>query len=299
MNRVNVECKNCKKIFDKETRRCNEGIKMGWNFYCSIKCRYQYKTIAKNYKCFNSKCNNVIKRAPCDIPLSSRCFCSNSCSAKVNNLTRKSIWPKKFCANKNCGKEIKRSNKYCSAKCQWTVNSVSNEEYREIIIERIKEFYKINERIPFKQEMWGIYNAVKKTFGTWNKAIIATGFKPNPVKFANKYIAIDGHKCDSLAEKVIDDWLSERKIKHETKVPYNYHRMTADFKIGNSFVEFFGLQGEVESYDRIVKEKEAFCKENNLKLIKLYPSDLFPDNKLDIIFYQGLARRPGVQVSSL
>ncbi|EKD65758.1 MAG: hypothetical protein ACD_49C00094G0004 [uncultured bacterium (gcode 4)] len=60
--------------------------------------------------------------------------------------------------------------------------------------------------------------------------------------------------------------------------------MTADFKIGDSFVEFFGLQGEVESYDRLVKEKEVFCNENSLKLIKIYPNDLFPENKLSKIF---------------
>lgn len=284
MHFVSVECRNCKKFFVKETRRYNEAIKFGWNFYCSIKCRYQYKTIAKKYECFNSKCNNIIIRAPCDVPISGKCFCSNSCSAKVNNLTRKSIWPKKFCANENCGKEIKRSNKYCSTKCQWEVNSASDEEYKEIIIERIKEFYKGNGRIPFKQEMWGIYNAIRRVFGTWNKAVIAAGFKPNPVKFANKHIANDGHKCDSLAEKIIDDWLFTRNIKHEIKIPYGYHQMTADFKIGNTYIEFFGLQGGLESYDELIKEKEALWREKNLKVIKIYPSDLFPNNKLGQIF---------------
>lgn len=281
---VSVECKNCKKNFVKETRRYNEAIKFGWNFYCSIKCRYQHKTIAKKFKCFNPECKNIVIRAPCDVPLSGKCFCSNSCSAKIYNKIRESKKPRKLCANEDCGNEIKRGNKYCSSKCQWIVNSVNNEEYKEIIIEKIKEFYKGNGRIPFKQEMWGIYKPARKLFESWNKAIIAAGFKPNPVKFANKYFANDGHKCDSMAEKIIDDWLFSRNIKHKTKVPYLHHNMTADFKINDIYIEFFGLLGQNEKYDRLATEKEALWREKNLKVIKIYPNDLFPTNKLGEIF---------------
>ena len=281
---VSVECKNCKKNFVKETRRYNEAIKFGWNFYCSIECRYQFKTKAKEYKCFNPDCIQIILRTPSDVSSSGKCFCSNTCSAKVNNKIRDLKRPKKYCVNKDCGKEIKRSNKYCSSRCQWVVNGVSSEEYREIIIDKIKEFYKTNGRIPFKQEMWGIYKPARKLFESWNKAIIAAGFKPNPVKFANKYFANDGHKCDSMAEKIIDDWLFTKKIKHEIKVPYHYHHMTADFKIRDTYVEFFGLLGQNAKYDRLAKEKEALLRAKNLKIIKIYPNDLFPKNKLDQIF---------------
>jgi len=238
----------------------------------------------KTFFCNNPSCSKSVVRNPGEIEPSGKIFCSNSCAAKINNKTRNLNKPKNYCANSDCGKEIKRTSKFCSSRCQWVVNSVNNEEYREIIIDKIKAFYNTNGRIPFKQEMWGIYNAVRKVFGTWNKAIIAAGFKPNPVKFANKYIANDGHKCDSMAEKIIDDWLFERKIKHKTKIPYNYHQMTADFKIGNTYVEFFGLKGQVQKYDQLVIEKDKFCKINNLKLIKIYQSDLFPKNKLNEIF---------------
>lgn len=279
-----VECSYCKKNFQKEIKRYNEAIKFGWNFYCSLQCQYKSKTKQKELNCANSSCNRLIKRRLKEIYTSNNVFCSNSCSAKVNNKIRELMRPKKYCANENCGREIKRQNKYCSTKCQWEVNSVSDEEYKEIIIERIKEFYKANGRIPFKQEMWGIYNSVRRIFGTWNSAIIAAGFKPNPVKFANKYMAKDGHKCDSMAEKIIDDWLFVRKIEHKTKVSYDYHQMTADFKIGDVFVEFFGLQGQLEKYDKLVKKKEALWREKNLKVIKIYPNDLFPKNKLNQIF---------------
>jgi len=247
--------------------------------------------LKKTFFCNNRSCNKPVIRNSWEIESSGKIFCSNSCAAKINNITRNLNKPKKFCFNENCGREIKRSNKFCSAKCQWIVNSANNDEYGEIIIDKIKEFYKENGRIPFKQEMWGLYSAVKRIFGTWNKAIIAAGFKPNPVKFANKYIAQDGHKCDSLAEKIIDDWLFEKKIRHKTKVPYGYHQMTADYKIGNIYVEFFGLLGQNEKYDRLAKEKQAFYKEKNFHVIQIYPSDLFPKNKLDKIFSQFLINR--------
>lgn len=279
-----VTCSYCGKIYLRSPNRIHEAIKFGWRQYCSLECLKKPREKSKIFKCTNSYCGKSVKRSPGEIESSGKVFCSNSCAAKINNRTRDLKKPKKYCVNESCGKEINRSNKYCSSRCQWIVNSVTNEEYKEIIIDRIKEFYKTNGRIPFKQEMWGIHKQARKIFGTWNKAIIAADFKPNPVKFANKYIAKDGHKCDSMAEKIIDDWLYERKIKHETKIPYNYHRMTADFKIGNTYIEFFGLQGEVKSYDRLVKEKEVLWREKDLKVIKIYPNDLFPTNKLDQIF---------------
>ncbi|OGG27678.1 hypothetical protein A3A59_05870 [Candidatus Gottesmanbacteria bacterium RIFCSPLOWO2_01_FULL_42_10] len=110
---------------------------------------------------------------------------------------------------------------------------------------------------------------------------MAAGFKPNPIKFANKYVANDGHKCDSLAEKIIDDWLFTRNITHITKVPYGQNRMTADFKVNNSLIEFFGLAGELKSYDKLVALKEKLWKEKNLSVIKIYPKDIFPISQLD------------------
>ncbi len=158
---------------------------------------------------------------------------------------------------------------------------------KEKIIEEIQKFYRQNGRIPLKREYYH-YKAARTRFGTWNKAIETSGFDPNPVKFAMKCIANDGHKCDSLAEKIIDDWLYIRNIPHETKVPYNKNGMTADFRINGIFVEFFGLQGELEKYDKLIGEKEKYGKENGMKIIKIYPRDLFPKNNLEEVLRQFL-----------
>jgi len=48
--------------------------------------------------------------------------------------------------------------------------------------------------------------------------------------FAKKYTANDEHHCDSLAEKIIDDWLYARKIEHKRKIHYPDNKaLTVDF----------------------------------------------------------------------
>ncbi len=62
--------------------------------------------------------------------------------------------------------------------------------------------------------------------------------------------------------------------------------MTCDFKISDVWIEFFGLQGQLNHYDELVKQKKELWKERKLKTISIYPKDLFPKNKLESIFSQ-------------
>ncbi len=64
----------------------------------------------------------------------------------------------------------------------------------------------------------------------------------------------------------------------------HWNKNDCGFLIKNTYVEFFGLQGEVEKYDKNVEEKEKIVKERNLSLIKIYPEHLFPKNQLYEIF---------------
>ncbi|MFH1561266.1 MAG: hypothetical protein ABID04_01660 [Patescibacteria group bacterium] len=152
---------------------------------------------------------------------------------------------------------------------------------REDLLGKIKDFVKSNGRIPFKREL-PQYRAVRRVFGTWNKAIHVAGFEPNPVKFAKKYIAKDGHKCDSLSERIIDDWLFRRGINHQINVAYpGGDRLTVDFLVGDYWIEFFGLSGEHRRYDWLKNRKKKVAKHYSLNLVELYPSDLFPIGKLN------------------
>jgi len=130
--------------------------------------------------------------------------------------------------------------------------------------------------------MYTTYGKARDAFSTWNKAIEAAGFKPNPVMFAKKYISRDGHKCDSLAEKIIDEWFYYKNISHKRSVPYpEFKKMTCDFVTNNFFIEFFGLEGQHKEYTKIVYKKRRLSKKYKIKLIEIKPSDLFPKNKLD------------------
>lgn len=99
-------------------------------------------------------------------------------------------------------------------------NRIDKKIYQERVIKAIRIFVKKNNRIPLKVEMKNFYRPARIAFGTWNKAVEAAGFKPNQLKFTHKYIANDKHVCDSLAEKIIDDWLFARKVKHQRSIYY-------------------------------------------------------------------------------
>jgi hypothetical protein len=154
---------------------------------------------------------------------------------------------------------------------------------KEDLIKIVKNFVKKEKRIPTKREV-PQYRAFLRVFGTWNNEIRAAGFQPNSNIFTKKFIANDGHKCDSLSEKIIDDWLWAKKINHQINVSYPENKkLTVDFLIKDYWVEFFGLSGELKKYDTSKTIKIKLAKKYKLKLIEIYPRHLFPKNKLSII----------------
>ncbi|TSC63863.1 MAG: hypothetical protein G01um1014106_355 [Parcubacteria group bacterium Gr01-1014_106] len=154
---------------------------------------------------------------------------------------------------------------------------------REDLLKKIQKFFQECGRIPFKREL-GNTRAFRDHFGSWNAAIKAAGFEPNPVYFAKKVIASDGHKCDSILEGLVDDWLTRNHIPHSRGFRYGSTRLRADFFVyPNIVVEFFGLAGVHKNYDRLLKAKRVFCQRNGYRLIELYIDDLLPKSCLDDI----------------
>lgn len=148
------------------------------------------------------------------------------------------------------------------------------------LIAKIIDFHKKEGRIPLKRE-FNMHDQYLRHFKSWNDAVRTAGFDPNPVLFAKKFVAKDGHRCDSFSEKIIDEWLTDNRIPHSRNFRYAQTKLTADFLIDSSIIlEFFGLAGVQESYDSIVKRKFSLAKKLNLKLIAIYPNDLFPLNRL-------------------
>lgn len=275
-----IHCTYCNKKFSRPQGRINEAKKFGWKQYCSKKCQNQAQVRRIEKTCANPNCNRKVSRLLNQFKKSKsgRIFCSSSCTAIVNNLSRRKI---KECPI--CGRQFYSERKYCSKLCRSKTvnpNKKSEQEKRKIILNKIKTFYKTQGRIPTKKEKPGLARGAQVIFGTWNKAIEVAGFEPNPVLFAKKRLAKDGHKCDSFAEKIIDDWLYFNNIEHQRNIPYPNSPYTADFLINGRFVEFLGLNGELKEYDKNTKIKEGLAKKHKLNLIKIYPKDLFPINRL-------------------
>jgi len=287
MAHLSVSCDNCSKKFLRKKSQFNESVKFGWKQYCSPKCQFTAR-LSGEYKICQT-CNKKVWRIPKEVKnnLTGRFFCNTSCSAKFNNHLRiRYKEPLKTCIAKNCNNLVKqRVCLYCSRKCGATARKRTTVSLKREVLSKIRKFHKLNERIPVKKEMYDAYRKARDVFGTWNKAIEAAGFKANPVLFADRCLASDGHWCDSFAEKIIDEWFHSKGIVHKRSVqyPHKFKKMTCDFVVGKYFIEFFGLEGEVKRYTKHVNIKRRLSKKYNLNLVEIKPIDLFPKNKLDRI----------------
>jgi len=122
---------------------------------------------------------------------------------------------------------------------------------------------------------------ILKLFGTWNNALVKADILED-IRYSSRGIvtkALDGHLCRSLGEKTIDDFLYNHGIEHERDFPYPVGGYTVDFKTRRYFIEYFGLVGDVD-YDLKSKRKEKICRDNGIKLIKIFPEDLVNIAKL-------------------
>lgn len=130
-------------------------------------------------------------------------------------------------------------------------------------------------------------------FGSWLKALIESGVLRDDARegtFGYMCLAKDGHECLSLAEKIIDDWLSDNQFSHIIEPYYPYDDelnpsggLRADWQIDDILIEFFGLTGQSE-YDEKTQIKIKLAKKHKVKLITIFPEDLYNlDKKLRIL----------------
>lgn len=135
---------------------------------------------------------------------------------------------------------------------------------------------------PAFARMGGI-DHVKAKYGSWFKALAETRALPNGVLITARGVrclAQDGHACHSLDEQHIDDWLSTHGLDHEREPIYPSHpvfnpagKRRADWKVGDIFVEYFGLVGD-PSYEKKMDEKILLAQYLKIDMIAVYPSDL-------------------------
>jgi hypothetical protein len=85
MATIQLNCENCKQVFDKEIRHFNYQTKLGYTkLYCSQNCQRNAQNISQQMSC--ACCGKTLIRKPSEI--TSNNFCGLSCSAKFNNTNR-------------------------------------------------------------------------------------------------------------------------------------------------------------------------------------------------------------------
>lgn len=124
---------------------------------------------------------------------------------------------------------------------------------------------------------------VREVYGSWLNALVQSGVLPNGVRKMPRGIqclAKDGHVCNSIGEKVIDDFLTSKHIPHEKEPHYPEGQYRADFLINGYFIEYFGLAGDPD-YDSKTGLKLELCRKHGIKLIALYSDDLWSSETLE------------------
>jgi len=115
-----------------------------------------------------------------------------------------------------------------------------------------------------------------------NLLLDAGAFPGDVVRTARGYrcVAEDGAHCRSLDEKTIDDFLTRlgKKHDHEPQYPYDAEfnpneRKRADWKVGDLYIEYFGMMGS-EEYAEKASQKMLLVNKHKLRLLPLYPSDM-------------------------
>jgi len=170
---------------------------------------------------------------------------------------------------------------------------------KDDMIKNLKEISEKIKRTPYEYELVKLGLPSGKTFdrycGSYRQACIDAKIIPNYNLFG---ISIhckskDGTNCASKSEQIICDYLTDHNIKY-IKEPYykdyiddnRCKQKRFDWKVGKYFIEFFGMPEKSYYRDRM-KEKIKICKDNNIKLISLYRSDLKNLNKkLHILLQQ-------------
>ena len=122
-----------------------------------------------------------------------------------------------------------------------------------------------------------VYTAV---FGQWLDALKAAGLVSADAArgtYGIRCLAADGHQCESLAEKNIDDWLWRHGVPHERAPGYPHSTLEADWAVGDALVEYWGIGG-VEDYDAKAEAKRAIARSAGIRLIEIGPEDLYNPN---------------------
>lgn len=303
---VEVLCALCGKPFFRQAHHHKYAVEHDQKEFCGSVCRIQSQTTSVNMQCAFCSKTVVVQKNTFKFSKSKHFFCGSACAASYNNkqrgprsiatrnkikeslntrylnsgTSRKSLCPV-------CDREFHLSSRRgicCSRKCGTIYKFGFSPCSKEDVVNAIVNAFRATGRTPMKRELnRGVNHAAVRFFGSWNKAIENCGLKPNENSPRNIRIRCsDGHIVRSISEKVIDEWLTRKNLKHEIDKLYPTGKYTCDFCLPdyNLWIEYFGLAGAFEEYDEAMRVKTEIAKEHGLNLVSLFPKDLYPECQL-------------------
>jgi len=180
-------------------------------------------------------------------------------------------------------------------KKRWRINDT-------YILNSIKKCYNENGYVTYSMledtKKCGVsVTTIERHFGSFNNALKRANVPVHRSAgyFAHPRVAKDGHKCDSIAESIIDNWLYEHKVKHYIHYEYPHddmfnngfnNHMQCDFYLpdNNVYIEYFGMssinaktakyRAIRKRYRTTITRKMALCNKLNISLICIYHNDL-------------------------
>lgn len=94
-------------------------------------------------------------------------------------------------------------------------------------------------------------------------------FRKDGWKGGKRYPCKDGHEARSLYEQRVDDWLHDHGLEHEVEPAYPWdRRYRADFRVGDTYIEVWGVTDNEKYQDR-KRMKIERCKAESIPLIQI------------------------------
>lgn len=257
-------CKQMGRYKKKNCKNCGDSFETAHleSSFCSRRCTEIHSGRTVELKC--NLCGKTIYLKKSHVEKSKSHFCSKQCANK--SLENKVIMKCQYCDEnyivRNCEKNKRM---YCSKKC--SVMSGSHNIDKDIL----KDLY--GTQGLTSREVGQILSIDKKIILDYLKKYNIK-IKPDGYKNKERIKCKDGHLVRSYYERAVDNELYKSNIPHvyEPRLPFN-KKYAADFLVGESvFIEIWGMLS-IKSYAEKQQLKLEMYKQNNCKLLSLYPDD--------------------------